>query len=158
MKLFLVLLLALVSCVAALDAQGSSAPITGQTPHETGSATGEPPVFSTPTGKRRGELATEGTSTMEAMTTEGIHTSSTRATVLISTKRPSVNQEKRADVEMDNYHGVFDYDEGSLRKWGLVAAAILFILGILILTCGKHGKLLRCRGKKRTRNYDVTQA
>lgn len=149
-ELFVVLLFAVVTCIGAVDAQGSSASIDGQKEEETGTVTGEPSMFPT-------ELTTQSISTVKARTTQGSHTSSTRFTILLSTKRTSVSPEKRAGVEMDNYQGIFYYDEKSLRKWGLVAAAILFILGILILTCGKHGKLLRCRGKKRARNYEVSQ-
>ncbi|XP_033269774.1 FXYD domain-containing ion transport regulator 5 isoform X6 [Orcinus orca] len=44
----------------------------------------------------------------------------------------------------------FSYDEGTLRKRGLLVAAVLFITGIVILTSGKCRQLPRlCRSHDR---------
>uniref|UniRef100_G1L035 FXYD domain-containing ion transport regulator n=1 Tax=Ailuropoda melanoleuca TaxID=9646 RepID=G1L035_AILME len=44
----------------------------------------------------------------------------------------------------------FTYDEGTLRKRGLLVAAVLFITGIVILTSGKCRRLPQlCRNRNR---------
>ncbi|XP_060131680.1 FXYD domain-containing ion transport regulator 5-like isoform X2 [Zootoca vivipara] len=175
MKLFVFLLLVRVSLSGPVDAQGTPSSLVGQeadgkdrtTTDSFLPSTAEEPeaenMTASPRNFQQQENASvrEETSVAEVEATKGISPSSvsfTSAAEVTQAQQPSVDQRRRADVwKVDYQESVFYYDYYSLRKWGLIAAAILFILGILILTCGKHGKS-RCRGKKRTRNYDVTPA
>ncbi|XP_060753671.1 FXYD domain containing ion transport regulator 5 isoform X2 [Neoarius graeffei] len=56
----------------------------------------------------------------------------------------------------DKWDAPFIYDYSSLRQGGLIIATVLFLLGIMVITCGK----MKCRHRCRTgrgRSYDVTR-
>nr|XP_060639791.1 FXYD domain-containing ion transport regulator 5-like isoform X3 [Anolis sagrei ordinatus] len=153
MKVFL--LLGFMSLTTSLDAEASPASVIEQKEDAAGESTMEPQLFSTP--NEAITTAETETSTMAIVTTNNMKTP--RFAGVTPAEVPPDDQKMKTDFEKIDYnHDFFHYDYHFLRKWGLVAAAILFILGILILTCGKHGKFPRCRGKKRARTYDVAQA
>uniref|UniRef100_A0A8C9ASZ6 FXYD domain-containing ion transport regulator n=1 Tax=Prolemur simus TaxID=1328070 RepID=A0A8C9ASZ6_PROSS len=70
-------------------------------------------------------------------------------------KRTSPGAEVRTEPQTLKPHGSdednpFFYDESTLRKRGLLVAAVLFIMGIVILTSGKCRQLSQlCRNHRR---------
>nr|XP_005999223.1 PREDICTED: sodium/potassium-transporting ATPase subunit gamma [Latimeria chalumnae] len=67
----------------------------------------------------------------------------------------SKKEAEGTDVE-EEQKKIFDYDYFVLRRTGLVLAAILFIFGILVITCGRCKKIPRCK-KNTERSYNVTR-
>ncbi|XP_029432180.1 FXYD domain-containing ion transport regulator 5-like isoform X1 [Rhinatrema bivittatum] len=69
-----------------------------------------------------------------------------------TTRRPTPDLSK---VRQHNER-IFYYDYVTLMIYGLIFSAVLFILGILILTCGRCRNISSCQRKER-RKYNITQ-
>ncbi|XP_053503299.1 FXYD domain containing ion transport regulator 5 [Ictalurus furcatus] len=66
------------------------------------------------------------------------------------------NTTARVETKLDDkWDEPFKYDYSSLRQAGLTIATVLFLLGIMVITCGKMRCGRRCRMGK-GRSYDVT--
>nr|XP_060144853.1 FXYD domain-containing ion transport regulator 5 isoform X3 [Globicephala melas] len=93
---------------------------------------------------------TPQTSTLQAEATPNqmeIHTQQPTEMDVLLTPGPGTDKSSTQGSSEDD---PFSYDEGTLRKRGLLVAAVLFITGIVILTSGKCRQLPRlCRSHDR---------
>ncbi|XP_069041227.1 FXYD domain containing ion transport regulator 5 isoform X1 [Lepisosteus oculatus] len=123
-----------------------------------GLSTTTEPASSTTTSVSSTSAETQSsTSSQASSTTTSVSSTSAETQSSTSSQGNQDNSEQAGSgVKEDSSDNDFKYDYSFLRRLGLVFAGVLFIMGILVMSCGRSCRMPKCRMKK-GKSYDLTR-